>query len=103
MSIGIDVPKAAEYAARFLAHLIDDKVIPEGILQSLHHLCGQGVFLCLCLCLCVCVCVCVCLRVSVHRVRLCGCVLGVVGSERKGTGEGARRLVANTSRQPMRS
>jgi len=39
---GIDVPKAVDYAARFLAHLIEDKIIPEAILASLHHLCGQG-------------------------------------------------------------
>ena len=39
--LAIDVPKAEEYAARFLSHFLEDKIVPEAILESLTQLCGE--------------------------------------------------------------
>ena len=44
MGTAIDVPKAVDYAARFLLHFLDDKIVPESILESLEHLAGPGAF-----------------------------------------------------------
>jgi len=38
----IDVPKAVDYAARFLSHFLEDKIVPEAILESLEQLAGAG-------------------------------------------------------------
>ena len=38
----IDVPKAVQFAARFLAQLLEDKMMPEAILDALPALCGPG-------------------------------------------------------------
>jgi len=38
--LGMDVPRAVEYAARYLSHFLEDKIVPETILASLHLLAG---------------------------------------------------------------
>ena len=46
MGAAIDVPKAVDYAARFLSHFLDDKIVPESILDALEHLAGPGAAQC---------------------------------------------------------
>eukprot|EP00960_Hanusia_phi_P028096 747205-Hanusia_phi.AAC.8 len=36
----IDVPKAVTYTARFMAHFLEDKILPESILSSVKDLAG---------------------------------------------------------------
>ena len=38
--VTIDVPKAVDYVSRFIEHFLEDKVVPEALLQSLQLLVG---------------------------------------------------------------